>query len=733
MPGRSTLFLIFLLIFSLAQFAWGNIQAVTSDDNRKDRSSRKIDEKLLSTQNSLSVADSSKMNIGSFKTGTGSDNATLPKTLPDVLSVTNVNSPVNSPSTQNATSAQNATSSQNTPSRQNAAVSPNIDPVQNVQVESAKQQQDSSSLNGLSHDVTEKKLLEAVPPEKRPHDATLTATPESLTKSEKESVSVNHDPKSTEKQTPENENQTLRIYQKLAGPKSLLQTFLYEEHRARYKNAILMIDFTHHPELRLLERQELANKLAIILRRLKNLTIAELPNEEYKDNIYILWPDRTFKAIELVRQPEGYWQFSSATITDIPQTYELIKNRRPIFAKENWMHYFPEFFFHDFLGMYVIQWIFSGLFFLIGIIFFKFSPRLITWIVSLFTRFLADNPEYKKRLIRAFRPLAYFGTGWLWELGLIYVQAPPVLLAVAEKIIHPLGIVMAAVTAIRLLDFITRRVHEKRRKSDKQVRHILIDLSSKTIKLVVLAFGLIAIAQVFGISAWGIVSGMGIGGIAVALAAQNSIANVFGCLTILLDKPFEVGDFIVFNGTEGKVEHVGLRSTRLRTTDDSRLTIPNTDLANAVIDNMGHHGARRIKIKLGLQFDTPAPIIKAFCSGLTVIIRSTEHIRKEDVYVHLEALGDFSVDVLVICYIMAGTFKEETHTHEQLLFSIIALAEELDIAFAFPTQTLYENQFTDKEYPLVHEIKKANSVNEFGNAAAEKVLERQKIKKGINK
>lgn len=587
-----------------------------------------------------------------------------------------------------------------------------------------------SSLPPLSADQTtpEDELLNKLPPEKRPHDATLNATPKSLTKSENDPESAKNKNKGTKKLTAENENQMLRIYQKLAGPKSLLQTFLYEEHHARYKNAILMIDFSHHPELRPLERQELANKLAIIIRRLKNLTIAELPNDEYKDNIYILWPEHNFKGIELVRQPEGYWQFSSATITDIPNTYELIKNRRPIFAKENWMHYFPEFVFHDFLGMYIIQWIFSCIFFLIGIFFFKFSPQLITWIVSLFMRFQTDNPDHQKRLIRAFRPLAYFGTGWLWELGLIYVQAPPVLLDVAEKIIHPLGIVMAAVTAIRLLDFITRRIHEKRKKSDKQVRHILIDLSSKIIKLIVLTCGLIAIAQVFDISAWGIVSGMGIGGIAVALAAQNSIANVFGCLTILLDKPFEVGDFIVFNGTEGKVEHVGLRSTRLRTTDDSRLTIPNTELANAVIDNMGHHGARRIKIKLGLQVDTPVPIIKAFCSGLSVIIRSTEHIRKEDVYVHLEELGDFSVNVLVICYIMAGTFKEETHTHEQLLFSILALAEELDIAFAFPTQTIYENQFTDKKYPLVQEVKKANSTSEFGNAAAARVLQRQKIK-----
>ena len=119
-------------------------------------------------------------------------------------------------------------------------------------------------------------------------------------------------------------------------------------------------------------------------------------------------------------------------------------------------------------------------------------------------------------------------------------------------------------------------------------------------KIVLVVIGMIMILQSFGFSAVGIISGMGIGGIAIALAAQNTIANLFGSVTVLMDRPFVIGDWIVTNNIEGEVEVVGLRSTRIRTFYNSLVTVPNNVLTTAIIDNMGRRHFRRYKTMLGV-------------------------------------------------------------------------------------------------------------------------------------
>jgi small-conductance mechanosensitive channel len=118
-----------------------------------------------------------------------------------------------------------------------------------------------------------------------------------------------------------------------------------------------------------------------------------------------------------------------------------------------------------------------------------------------------------------------------------------------------------------------------------------------------------------------LLAGLGIGGIAFALAAKDTVENLFGSVTVLVDRPFQVGDWVVIGDQEGTVEEIGFRSMRLRTFYNSRITIPNSLLVKSAVDNLGARRYRRVKCMIGVQYDTPPDRIEAFCEGIRELIR----------------------------------------------------------------------------------------------------------------
>ena len=126
----------------------------------------------------------------------------------------------------------------------------------------------------------------------------------------------------------------------------------------------------------------------------------------------------------------------------------------------------------------------------------------------------------------------------------------------------------------------------------------------------------------------GILTGLGIGGLAFALAAKDTLSNLFGSLTVLIDKPFRIGDWVNIGGIEGIIEEVGLRSTRIRTFYDSLITVPNGTLTNVHVDNYGQRRSRRLNTKIGVQYDTPPERLEAFCEGIRELIRNHLKLKK---------------------------------------------------------------------------------------------------------
>ncbi|MCX4188655.1 mechanosensitive ion channel family protein, partial [Methylophaga sp. OBS4] len=167
---------------------------------------------------------------------------------------------------------------------------------------------------------------------------------------------------------------------------------------------------------------------------------------------------------------------------------------------------------------------------------------------------------------------------------------------------------------------------------------------------------------------------------------------------VLLDRPFSIGDWVVIGDVEGSVETVGFRSTRIRTFYNSLVTMPNSILTTTKIDNMGARRYRRMRTMLALTYDTPAEKIEAFCEGIRKVIQLHPYMRKDYYQVYFNEYGAASLDILVYVFWATPDWNTELRERHRFLLDVLRLARQLEVEFAYPTQTLYLKR-GDIEHP----------------------------------
>lgn len=200
---------------------------------------------------------------------------------------------------------------------------------------------------------------------------------------------------------------------------------------------------------------------------------------------------------------------------------------------------------------------------------------------------------------------------------------------------------------------------------------------------------LVSGADHLGLPAYSLLAGFGVGGLAVALAAQQTLANLLGSLIIMIEKPLAIGDYIKLKDTEGTVEKVGFRSTRIRTLYNSVVTIPSSQLINSSIDNMELRQYRQLKTILSITYDTPTEKIEDFINAIKQQLESNPLTRKDNIQVFFYEFGPASLDILLNFFIKAADRNAELIIRQQILLNILRLAEDSGVQFAFPTQTLH--------------------------------------------
>ena len=272
------------------------------------------------------------------------------------------------------------------------------------------------------------------------------------------------------------------------------------------------------------------------------------------------------------------------------------------------------------------------------------------------------------------------------------------------------------------IHFFCLYLEKKALESEHKFDDILVPIIRKSAKFLVIVMGLISLGNALTLDMKGIIAGLGIGGLALAFAARDTIANLFGSITIILDHPFSIGDWIKLDDeTEGVVEEVGLRSCRIRTFYDSLITIPNGKLTNINIDNYGRREYRRISTMIAIEYNTPPQKIEAFCEGIRSLIHLHPHTRKENYHIYLNNLGESALEIMLYVFWKVPSWGEELAQRHRLLMDILRLGENLEIQFAFPTWTMHTIPTKGPTYsPIPPEGFKA-----YGQKEAQKVVERQ--------
>ncbi|MCO4794014.1 MAG: mechanosensitive ion channel family protein [Bacteriovoracaceae bacterium] len=223
-------------------------------------------------------------------------------------------------------------------------------------------------------------------------------------------------------------------------------------------------------------------------------------------------------------------------------------------------------------------------------------------------------------------------------------------------------------------------------KTDSDFDDHLLPIIKKSSNLGIWALGIIVGLNNAGFDVGALIAGMGIGGLALAMAAKDTVSNFFGGVTVFVDKPFKIHDRIKINGIDGTVIEIGLRSTRIKTLERRIVTIPNAKFADGIVENVTLEPHRKVILNLGLMYDTTPEQMKSAMSYLKDIIDTNPKTYNDDVFIGFNSWGDFSLGILVIYYINKDENYLEVQTEVNL--AILEKFNSEGLGFAFPTQTL---------------------------------------------
>ena len=400
------------------------------------------------------------------------------------------------------------------------------------------------------------------------------------------------------------------------------------------------------------------------------------------------------------------WRFAPAVLEEIPTWYAAVKDK-PIVAEVvadveeakanlglldrlgHWIEdRVPEVLQQE--GFLLEHWQWLGLLALVGL------GVVLGRLANLFGRGFSsrlarlERVEVERGALTGFeRPFGLWVMAWIILLMLPALHLEPRYFRMLRLAVVFFLAVTGVWSAYRLVDVGASILAAKARKTANRFDDMLVPLVRRTAKIFLTFVGIVYVASFLSEDLYGIVAGLSIGSLAVGFAAKDSIENLFGTVTVLLDKPYQLGDWITVGDIDGTVEEVGFRSTKIRTFYNSVISVPNSRFISAHIDNWGERRYRRIKTTVGLAYDTAPLDIEAFCEGVRELVRKHPYTRKDYYHVYLNHFGASSLDVLVYCFVETPDWSTELREKHRLYLDILRVAAGLGVEIAFPTQTLH--------------------------------------------
>jgi MscS family membrane protein len=424
-------------------------------------------------------------------------------------------------------------------------------------------------------------------------------------------------------------------------------------------------------------------------------------NPNYKDSIgyttfhkYILFPERMPKIY--VEKIDNKWYYSSETVASIDQIYKEVF---PWYV-DKLQNLIPASGHKRFLGIELWQVLGVVLLLVLVVFIFILIKKISFFILRKIQHQIThrtSNLELDKVLKKLAHPISL-----LISLAFIDKIFPSLQFSLQVNTWVFLGLNIAETVfwiyvLLKLVKVVMRIYEEFTERTDSRLDDQLVPILNNFLKGLVLVFGLFKVLRLFGVDTTTLVAGATIGGLAFALASQDTVKNLIGTIMIFLDKPFHIDDWIEAGEISGTVEQVGFRSTIVRAADTSIYQVPNSKLSEIVINNKGLRLFRRYNTNLGVRYDTPPILIEAFVKGVREIIIAHPETRSDSYNVEFTGFGDSALLIMVNVYFKSLVWGVEQSSKHRLHMAIIKLAKELGVEFAFPSTTVTIEQFPEKK------------------------------------
>lgn len=470
--------------------------------------------------------------------------------------------------------------------------------------------------------------------------------------------------------------------------------FLQEENYNPQKSAIVI-----PPEYR--NGSEVAR--AIRIKRIMDgqglyISLGDIPaTANYRDtlahrNIYKLFPGR-MPAMYL-EKIDDKWYYSIETMERLDQMYS---STFP-YGVDKLVDIVPAHDSEKYFGLTIWQWIGLPVLLVMAFIMYWIARWIGIPVVSLLRRLILHKFQLTKD--ESYKLVHLIGLIAAVRLIQIFIPALQFPVKFAEFLIITTHIFQAGVMiymAFKIVAIADRYLTTLVEKTEHKMDDQLLPIFTRTLKIAIIVLGLVYILRLFNVNVAAIIAGLSLGGLAIALAAQDTVKNFIGSLMIITDRPFQVGDYVSTPEIEGTIVEVGFRTSRVQKIDTSIITIPNGRLADSSVTNLGVRPKRIINLKLGVMYDTPPDKIEQFIEGLRKIILDEPKLSDEPMYVHLNDFAASSIDVMFRCYIDVLTYPEEMQVREEVMFKILRLAESIGVSFAFPSTSVYLEKMPDKK------------------------------------
>jgi len=465
----------------------------------------------------------------------------------------------------------------------------------------------------------------------------------------------------------------------LRNPRATMQTFL-DAADDNLLRATSTMDFSMVEPLTQIEKRELARKLKRSIDRIKYVDYEEIPAKPEGEPFKFAESESPVPIV-ISRDEAGAWRFSAETVAGIDSLWEQVEHL-PLLTVPWWQSYH--------IGqnqLWRVGWLFLAIF--------------LSWLLGRVIRFTLS--QIASRLEKGHRKffaiiLRALGRGFVplmlaigLKIGLELLVLNPVVESIADVVTDILIAIAIAYVLWRMVDAVDFWLQRLGDRTGSKMYVMLAPMTRTSLRITIVVLLLVQIATMLSDKpVTSVIAGLGVGGLAVGLAAQDSIKNFFGSVMIFSDRPFEVGDRIVVDGHDGPVESVGFRSTRIRTLEGNLVTIPNGELANKAILNIGKRPHIRRIMNIGVTYDTPPEKLERAVEIIKEILNDHEGMEPElPPRVFFQEFADASLTIFVIYWYHPPAWWDYCEFSQRVNFEILKRFNAEEIEFAFPTQTLY--------------------------------------------